>query len=274
MDHDPHARTLRPITVRAPASTAAARAIPAVRRIGPADLRAALAAGLDDFLAAPTQILFLGILYPLVGLIAARATFGGDVMQLLYPLVAGLGLLGPVAATGLYEISRRREAGGAVGLADAFAVRHNPAIRRVAAMGAILLALFVLWLLVAQAIWDTTLGTLGAMTLETAPVVLFGTPEGRSLILWGNLAGVAFSIVVLSLSVVSIPLLLDRDVPLRTAIGTSLRAVAANPGTMVLWGLIVMGVLALGCLPAFIGLAVALPVLGHATWHLYRRTVV
>ncbi|MBW8270327.1 DUF2189 domain-containing protein [Caldovatus aquaticus] len=251
-------------------------AVPAIRRIGVRDLREALAAGLADFLAAPTQLLFLGVIYPLVGLAAARAAWGGPLMPLLWPLVAGLSLVGPVAALGLYEISRRRERGLPVSWLNAFDVLRSPAIGAIAVLAVMLLAIFVAWLAAAQAVYAMTLGAAGPPPATMAEFLarVFTTGAGWRLILIGNGVGFLFAALVLSLTVISFPLLLDRPYlgPV-TAMRTSLRAVAVNPVPMALWGLIVAGLLFLGCLPLFVGLAVVMPVLGHATWHLYRRVV-
>ena len=243
-----------------------------VRKIHAADLGEALRRGWQDFLAIPTQLVFLCILYPVIGLGAPRAAIGTDLLPLLFPLVAGMALLGPVLAVGIYELSRRRELGLPVSWLNAFDVLRSPAIFSIALVGGLLLAVFVAWIGVARAIYGLTLGW--------APPASFGdftrmlqTPAGVSLALLGNVVGAAFSFGVLTLTVVSVPMLLDRHVSPLEAVQTSIRAVVANPAVMLVWGLVVAAVLALGCLPLFIGLAVAMPVLGHATWHLYRRVV-
>jgi uncharacterized membrane protein len=263
---------------RAPAAGAAAAAAvaePAVQRIAVADVGDALRRGWQDFLAAPTQLVFLGLIYPLVGLFAARATSGGDALALFYPLVAGLSLMGPVAAVGIYEISRRRERGWAVSWLDAFSVLRSPAILSIAALGLMLLVIFGLWVLTAQWIYEATVGAVARPSSVGEFVHLIrDTPEGWRLVLFGNAAGFLFAVAVLALTVVSFPLVLDRDVGPGVAVRTSLRAVAANPGPMAVWGLIVAALLLLGSLPLFVGLAVAMPVLGHGTWHLYRKVVV
>ena len=258
------------------ASSAAAQTTnePVVQHISLADVGDALRAGWRDFLAAPTQLAFLCLLYPLVGLFAARAAGGGDMMILFWPLVAGLSLVGPVAAIGVYEISRRRERGYAVSAMDAFAVLRSPAILSIAALGFMLLIIFGLWVVTAQFIYDATLGSVAQPSSVGEFLRLVrDTPEGWRLILFGNAAGFVFAVVVLALTVVSFPLLLDRDVGPGVAVRTSLRAVAANPVPMAAWGLTVAALLFLGSLPLFIGLAVAMPVLGHGTWHLYRKVV-
>jgi len=245
-----------------------------IRRIGTADLWAALRQGWDDFLAIPTQLVFLCVLYPLVGLVAARAFSGGDLLPLLWPLVAGLSLVGPVAAVGLYEISRRREAGEDVSWLTAFAVLRHPNLPNIAILGIMLMAIFVAWVAVAKTIWNATLGHLPAMGFGEMVNAAFTTAEGQRLLLFGNGVGFLFALAVLVLTVVSVPMMIDRMVGVGEAIQTSIRACLANPGPMAIWGLLVGALLFLGSIPAFIGLAVVMPVLGHATWHLYRRVVV
>ena len=255
-------------------ASSATAAEPVVQRIGVADIGDALRLGWQDFLAAPTQLLFLGVLYPIVGLFAARATAGGDAMALFYPLVVGLALMGPVAALGIYEISRRRERGYAVSWYDAFSVLRSPAILSIAALGLMLLVIFGVWVLVAEMIYRATLSAVAQPSSVGEFVrLLRDTPEGWRLVLFGNGVGILFAALVLSLTVVSFPLLLDRDVGPGGAVRTSLRAVAANPVPMAAWGLVVAALLLLGSLPLFVGLAVVMPVLGHGTWHLYRKVV-
>ncbi len=266
--------TETPWSLRTEGTDASAAARPAIRRIGPADIGAALRAGIEDFLAIPTQLVFLGLIYPLVGLVAARAAWGGDMLALLWPMVAGLSLLGPVAALGLTNLSRRRERGETVRWTQAFALSRARSPGAILGMTLVLAAIFLLWLAAAQAIYAATLGPQQPAGLGALLEEVFATAEGWRLLVIGNLVGFGFALLVLAISVVSLPLLLDRRATLGTAIGTSLRACQANPGPMALWGLAVAAGLALGCLPLFVGLAVVMPVLGHASWHLYRRVVV
>ena len=253
--------------------TAAPAAEPVVRRIGLADLKDALAKGLADFMATPTQLLFLGVIYPLVGLVAARAAYGGELLPLLYPLVAGLSLMGPVAAVGIYELSRRRERGLEVSWLNAFDVLRSRSIFSIVLLGGMLVAIFIAWLAAAEAVYQYTFGSTAAASIEEFVRQVFTTAQGWRLIVLGNAVGFLFAVLVLTLSVVSFPLLLDRDVGPIVAVRTSIRAVVANPITMAAWGLTVAFLLFIGCLPLFVGLAVVMPILGHATWHLYRKVV-
>ncbi len=245
-----------------------------IRHIGIGDLREALRRGWADFMATPTQLIFLGVIYPLIGLLAARAAAGGALLPLFYPMVAGLSLMGPVAALGIYELSRRREQGRTVSWVNAFDVLRSPALGSIIAMGLLLCVIFVAWLFAAQAIYDATMGALPrANSIETFTQQVLNTREGWNLILLGNAVGFGFAVLVLALTVISFPMLLDRHVSMGTALRSSVRAVAANPVTMAVWGLIVAALLVLGSLPIFVGLAVVMPLLGHATWHLYRRVI-
>lgn len=138
-----------------------------------------------------------------------------------------------------------------------------------------LLVIFSAWLLLAKAVFDQTVGLAQPASISEFAQDVFYTAGGWQMVLWGNLIGIAVAVVVLALTVVSVPMLLDRtETSAMSAVGTSVRAVIANPGTMALWGVLVAAILVLGCLPLFIGLAIAMPVLGHATWHLYRKLVV
>jgi uncharacterized membrane protein len=250
-------------------------AFPRVRKIDTADLQSALAKGLDDFLAMPSHAIFLSIIYPIVGLIVVQAALGGALMPLIFPIVAGFALVGPFAGIGLYELSRRREQGldctASHVVVDVF---QSPAIGAVAVLGLSLMVVFLVWLVVAQRLYLALFGSAAPESLASFLHDLAVTPAGHMLIIVGNGVGFLFALLVLTMSVVSFPLLLDRQVGLVTAVTTSCRAVAANPAAMALWGLIVAGALVLGSAPLLFGLAVVMPVLGHATWHLYRAVVV
>jgi uncharacterized membrane protein len=244
-----------------------------VRRIDMAELRDVLAKGLDDFGAYRTDVMFLCLIYPVAGLVMARLAVGYDLLPLIFPLAAGFALVGPVAALGLYEMSRRRERGLAVTWADGFGVLRSPALGAILLLGFVLLAIFLLWLVAAYAIYLVTLGPLPPVSIASFARDLFTTASGWVLIVVGIGIGFLFACLVLTISVVSFPMLLDRDVGLFRAVSTSVRAVRANPGPMAAWGLIVAGGLIVGSIPLLLGLAIVLPVLGHATWHLYRKIV-
>jgi uncharacterized membrane protein len=248
-------------------------ALPAVRRIRLADLKEVLASGMRDFGAYRTDVIFVCIIYPLAGLLLASMAFGYDMLPMLFPLASGFALIGPVAAVGLYEMSRRREQGVDITWADAFGVVRAPAFGAILVLGLVLLAIFLLWLAAAYAIWLVTLGPAPPASIGAFVRDVFTTEAGWTLIVVGVGVGALFALLVLMISVVSFPLLLDRDVGLYTAVATSVRAVLANPGPMAAWGLIVAGGLVIGSIPVLLGLIIVMPVLGHATWHLYRKVV-
>jgi uncharacterized membrane protein len=249
------------------------QALPTIHRISVADLRDVLARGLDDFGAYRADVIFLCVIYPIVGLLLARLVVGYEIPPLLFPIASGFALIGPVAAVGLYEMSRRREQGIAATWADAFTVARSPSYGAIALLALLLLAIFLLWLGAAWTIYALTLGPAPPASIAGFLRDVLTTPAGWALIAVGIGVGFLFAVLVLAISVVSFPLLLDRDVGLVAAVQTSIRAVAANPGPMALWGMVVAGALVLGSLPAFLGLVIVMPVLGHATWHLYRKMV-
>jgi uncharacterized membrane protein len=248
------------------------RALPMVRKIGMIDLKDALAKGIEDFRAMPTHVIFLSIIYPVGALVVAQLTLN-DLVHLFFPLAAGFALIGPVAALGLYELSRRRELGLGLWWTHAFDVRHSRSIVGILSLGVLLIVIFVLWVAVAHAIYVATFGFAPPESTPNFLLQVFTTSEGWTLIVVGNGVGFLFAAVVLMISVVSFPLLLDRDVGAGVAILTSVRVVLRNPVTMAIWGLIIAGLLLIGSLPLFIGLAVVMPVLGHSSWHLYRKVV-
>ena len=247
--------------------------LPEVCRIKAADLRDVLDRGLGDLGAYRTDVIFICLIYPVVGIMLAWLTFGYQMLPLLFPLAAGFALVGPVAAVGLYEMSRRREQGLPTNWLDAFGVIRSPGFGAILVLGLVLLAIFLLWLLAANVIYELTLGPQPPVSIAAFARDVFTTSEGWAMIVVGVGVGFLFALLVLAISVVSFPLLLDRDVGLDKAVWTSIRAVAANPGPMAVWGLIIAGGLVIGSIPAFLGLIIVMPVLGHATWHLYRKVV-
>ncbi len=245
-----------------------------ISRIGLADIRYALSRGMEDFSADPTHYLFLCALYPVLGLLIGRFAFGYEVLPVVYPLVTGFALVGPVAALGIYEMSRRREAGAEVHWWNAFDVLRSPAIGDILKLVIGLAVIFVLWLVAAEFIYRFTLGPTPPASAGEFLHQVLTTPAGWTLIVVGNLIGLLFAVLVFTLSVISFQLILDREATAEQAIRASIEAVRTNPATMAAWALTIAVILVVGSIPLLLGLAVALPVLGHASWHLYKRLVV
>ncbi len=247
---------------------------PVVHRISTSDLYYALARGYDDFAAFPSYAVFLCVIYPLLVILLIGYALGTpSLLPLAVPIIAGFALLGPIAAIGLYELSRRREAGLDSSPDHVFDVLHSPSLGSIIALSVLLVAIYLIWLVVAQELYILIAGYSAPASINQFITDLLTIPGGWTLIIlrWG--IGFLFAVLVLSISAISFPLLLDRDVGAASAMHTSLRVVAANPLPMALWGLIVAALLVIGSIPFLLGLTVVLPVLGHATWHLYRRTV-
>lgn len=248
--------------------------LPEVRRIQVEDLREVLRRGVDDFLACRTDVAFLCLLYPAIGLFVAWFALDRNLLPLLFPAISGLAIVGPVAAVGLYEMSRQREMGLEPGWAHAFGVVKSPNFGAILALGLMLGALFIVWILTAHGIYSATMGFEAPVSISAFARDVMTTPAGITMAIIGIVVGALFAALALAVSVVAFPLLLDRGVGVPAAVITSLRVTAANPVPIAVWGFIVAAGLVLGSIPLFLGLIVVMPILGHATWHLYRRTVV
>lgn len=246
---------------------------PVVRRIGREDLRAALRAGVSDFAAMRTDVAVMCLLYPVIGAVLVYLALNQSLAFIVFPLVSGFALIGPAVAIGLYEMSKRRAAGEQVNWATALNVLTSPSFGAIVVLALMLLGTFTLWLVVAWGIWLATMGGVPPTTLTAFATEVLTTSRGWALILIGVPVGFLFALAVLAISVVSFPMLIDRPVGLPVAVVTSVRVARENPVTVATWGLIVAVLLVVASVPLLLGLAVVLPILGHATWHLYRRAV-
>ncbi len=246
---------------------------PAIRSLTVDDLKDILARGFADFRAVPTHLIFLLLIYPAIGLLAARVSAGEEILPIVWPLLAGFTLIGPVFATGMYELSRRREAGLPVNRFNLFSVLQSPSLGAIVMLGIVQVVIYVLWIVVARALYDAMFPGDMALSLYAFLEEILTTETGWMLIGVGSAVGLVFAAVVLAVSAVSFPMLLDRRVDATTAMVTSIRASLTNPLVMAVWGLIVAVSLLAAALPFLVGLAVVMPVLGHATWHLYRKVV-
>ena len=245
----------------------------AIRKMSLDDIRIALRAGWADYRDKRGEIVFLGLIYPAVGLLAAFATFKQDLLPLFFPLVAGLSLMGPALASGFYELARRRESHDDPRWVHAFDLFSSRRFWPILTLTALVAVLFAAWMVCAWAIYSVTLGAEPTASAAVFLQRLFTTPAGWEMMIAGDLVGLFFAIAVLAVSAISFPMLVDGKVGALTAAETSFRAAIANPKVFAAWGLVVVALLVLGSIPLFVGLAFVLPTLGYATWHLYRRAV-
>jgi uncharacterized membrane protein len=246
---------------------------PTIRRIAKQDIVDALAQGLRDFSAAPQYGLFFGGVYALAGIVIFASLFWLDMAYLAYPLAAGFAMIGPFVATGLYEVSRRRELGLPLSFALVLGSVWDQRRREMAWMAFVAIFLMIVWLYQVRLLIALFLGFRSFATLGEFISVITSTPEGLTFLFIGHVVGALLSALAFTLTVVSFPLLVDRDHDFITAIITSFKAVATNPVVMLGWAACVVVLMVAALLPMFLGLLVVLPVLGHATWHIYRRVV-
>jgi uncharacterized membrane protein len=246
---------------------------PEVRPVTGADIRAALAKGLDDFRAAPKYGVFFGAIYAAGAWVMIAAVTLLHMPWLGYPLAAGFALLGPFVAVGTYEVSRRLERGEPLSWGGVLGVVLAQRKREFSWLAFVTLFIFLIWMYQVRLLLALFLGFKSFASFGGFLAVVFTTPEGLMFLAVGHVVGAALSMAVFTLTVVSFPLLLDRDVDFITAMITSVKAVTTSPVTMLGWGVTVVVALVIAAVPMFAGLLIALPVLGHTTWHLYRRLV-
>lgn len=246
---------------------------PEVRAIKFGDIVESLVHGLRDLQAAPRYGLAFGLLYTLGGMAIVACLSALKMTYLAYPLAAGFAILGPFVAVGLYQVSRDLAAGTPLSFRRLWSIVANR--REVGWMAFVVGFFFVIWMYQVRLLLALFLGNAGSFaSLNEFLQIVFSTTEGVLFLVVGNVIGVALSLILFSITVVSFPLVLDRDVDFVTAMITSVRAVAMNPVPMLGWAAIVVALLVISTLPLFLGLVVSVPILGHATWHLYRKLVV
>ncbi len=245
---------------------------PVVRPIRAADIAEALGQGLRDFQAMPLIGLGFGALYAAGGIVIVLSLTAFGMVYLAYPVAAGFALIGPFVAIGLYEVSRRREAGQRATISDIWSTIRSRG--ELGWMAFVTLFVFVIWMYQVRLLIALLLGLNASFgSLHEFITAVLTTSEGLLFLAIGNAVGAALSLILFSLTVVSFPLLLDRDVDFVTAMITSVRAVVTSPLPMIGWAALIVVVLAVSAMPYFLGLVVTLPVLGHTTWHLYRRII-
>jgi uncharacterized membrane protein len=245
---------------------------PVVRSISARDIAEALVRGVRDFQAAPLYGLAFGAFYASGGIIILLCLTAFGMIYLAYPLAAGFALIGPFVAIGLYEVSRRLEAKQPLSVRDIWSTVTSRG--EIGWMAFVTLFIFVIWMYQVRLLIALLIGLNASFSsLHEFLAVVLTTSEGLAFLVVGNMVGAVLSLILFSLSVVSFPLLLDRDVDFVTAMVTSVRSVVTSPLPMIGWAAVIVMLLIVSALPYFFGLVVTLPVLGHATWHLYRRIV-
>lgn len=244
--------------------------LPDIATITPAAIPGVLRAGLRDFLRAPLFGLFFSAVYVAGGIVMYMVFAAGGQEWWLLPFALGFPLLAPFAAIGLYEVSRRIEAGEPLDWSSVLGVVFAHKDRQVPSMAMVILLMFMFWVFVAHAIFALFMGLVPLTNISSSPAVLL-TGNGLTMLAVGSIVGAGFALALFSFTVVGLPLLLERDVDFITAIITSVGAVTANLVPMLIWGAVIAVLLFAGMVPMFLGLFVALPVLGHASWHMYRR---
>jgi len=244
-----------------------------VRTITDDDLRWSLRKGWEDFGELRGDLVFAGLIYTLLGLAAVVMTTSRPLMPYFFPVVAGVALMGPIAAVGFYELARRRESGREVHWWNFLDVRKRPSRDDMGIVAGLLLLIFFGWMIAAGVLYGLLFGWATPTSIGGFLAMVFTTPTGWALILAGVVVGAVLGWLVLALSVASLPMLVDCDVSAADAVSASWRASHANKSEMIRWGILVGALLVIGSIPLFVGLAVVVPILGHSTWHLYRKLV-
>ncbi len=244
--------------------------LPDVGRVSLHELWTVLKMGAQDFRRAPLFGLFFSLVYVVAGF--ALVMLGADTFGWTLVVSLGFPLVAPFAAVGLYEVSRRLEAAEPLQWGAVLGVVAAERRRQIPWIGAILVIAFLFWTFLAHMIFALFMG-LSAMTNVSSSLDVFLTPNGMTMLAVEFAVGGLFALLLFSMTVVSLPLLLEKEVDFITAMLLSIEVVKSNPVVMLVWALVLAGLLILGMLPAFLGLFVVLPVLGHASWHLYRRAL-
>jgi uncharacterized membrane protein len=244
--------------------------LPIIRQVSVSDIPEVLRAGLRDFLRAPAFGIFFSAVYVAGGITFWMVFSAAGQEWWLIPFILGFPLLAPFAAIGLYEVSRRIEVGEPLYWREVLGVVFAQKDRQLPSMAMVILLMFMFWVFVAHTTFALFMGLSALTNITSSPGVLL-EGNGPLMLIVGSLIGAGFALALFAFTVVGLPLLLEREVDFITAIITSVQAVLGNPVTLLIWGAVIAGFLFLGMLPLFLGLFVILPVLGHASWHMYRR---
>mgnify|MGYP000141468374 CR=1 FL=1 len=244
---------------------------PIVQPLSIAQLRVVLGAGLADFRKAPQFGLFFSAVYVLGGFL--MIWLGAGHVSWILATSLGFPLVAPFAAAGLYEVSRRMEQGKPLKWAEILGIVWQERTRQLPWLGAIIVIYFLFWTFLAHMIFALFMG-LSTMTNVTGSFAVFLTVNGLTMIAVELVVGAVLAFLLFALTVISLPLVLDREVDFVTAMMLSLQVVRSNPVVMIAWAIVIAVLSIAALIPWFLGLMVVLPILGHATWHLYRRAIV
>ena len=244
-----------------------------IRKIRLKDLWQSLREGTNDYSAKPHSIPLLILFYSLFALLFTLFAFGQQLRYLAFPMVAGLTLIGPIIATAFFEMSRQRERGVELGWRDSFRFIHTSSFAPILALSLVMMLLYIAWLYMAELIYFGMFGSTLPVSVTDFINQLFSTRHGGGLIFYGNFVGFLFAFAAMAFSVIAFPLALDKPVTSSTAMSVSIKAFTSNFYVLAVWGIVVVAILTLGAALFLIGLAVALPILGHATWHVYRKII-
>ncbi len=248
-------------------------ATPQINKINISDLGLALKNGYDDFKVMPTYAFFMILIIPVLGYILVSIALNEQIVELIFPMLLGFSFIGPITTVGLYELSRRREQNQPVPWHSMFAVFKSPSIASIIVLGLVLFVIFVAWLWSAQGLYELFISDLAPKRFDEFMNQILYTNAGHQLIIVGNILGGFLAALVFTITVVSFPLLVDRYATAAEAVVISAKAVYNNLFVMIIWALIIAIMLCIGMLTAFLGLIIILPILGHATWHLYRKII-
>ncbi|MEM6889206.1 MAG: DUF2189 domain-containing protein [Pseudomonadota bacterium] len=246
--------------------------LPTIKSITQADIRAALNEGLADFKRAPVYGLFFGAVFSLVGVAIAWTLYRGQASYWIFPVAAGFPLIGPFAAVGVYEVSRRLETGEDLGWWGILTAGMRQQNAQLPFFAVLTVFAFLTWIVLARVIFAVSFGTSSMTNIMTSFEVFFSGP-GLMMLLIGTIVGAALAALLFSISVIGVPLLLDQNIDVVTAIITSVQSVIENREAMIFWGAVVAGAIVVAMAPLFLGMVIVFPILGHASWHIYRKVI-
>lgn len=249
-------------------------AMPEVNALEFEDLKACLSKGVADFLNAPMIGFFFGGIFAFGGILIVQSFYVWEKGWMIYPMIVGFPLIGPFIAVGLYEVSRRLEQGLPLRWGEILSVISLQKSRQIPYMAFVILFIFWIWMYQVRLLIAIILGRMSFPSLDAFIKIITTTPEGWTFIIVGHIVGACFSLLLFSITVISIPLMMDRDIDLVTAMITSVKTVMKSPVVMICWGIFIAGTLFLSIVPLFLGLLISLPILGHASWHVYKKAVV